>query len=135
MRVNCIVIGAGAAGLMAAREIAKAGDRVIILEARHRIGGRIYTLSSAKFSKPVEAGAEFIHGELPLTSSMLRAAHINCQPMAGSMYNLDQGVLEKKDFFEQEWELLLEELKKLKHDMTLETFLQHRFSGEKYNEL
>lgn len=73
MKVNCIIIGAGAAGLIAARDIAKAGEQVLILEARPRIGGRIYTISSSTFTRPVEAGAEFIQGDLPLTSSLLRS--------------------------------------------------------------
>jgi monoamine oxidase len=46
---NIIIIGAGAAGLMAARELARAGKRVTILEARDRYGGRIAPLSAAEF--------------------------------------------------------------------------------------
>ena len=40
---DVLIIGAGAAGLAAARELSCAGLRVIILEARDRIGGRINT--------------------------------------------------------------------------------------------
>jgi len=40
---DVLIIGAGAAGLAAARELSHAGIRVIILEARDRIGGRINT--------------------------------------------------------------------------------------------
>ena len=46
MKSNIIIIGAGAAGLMAARELGKAGKKVIILEARDRIGGRIKRMES-----------------------------------------------------------------------------------------
>ena len=64
--VDVIIIGAGAAGLAAARIISKTGKTVTVLEARNRAGGRIYTLHNDDFSFPVEAGAEFIHGNLPI---------------------------------------------------------------------
>src|ERR1700723_3019961 len=41
-----VVVGAGAAGLTTARELARAGKRVTILEARDRCGGRIFPLSA-----------------------------------------------------------------------------------------
>ena len=58
-----IVIGAGAAGLIAARELGRAGKKVTILEARDRCGGRIHPPPSAAFGYPTEGGAEFVHGE------------------------------------------------------------------------
>ncbi len=61
-----LVIGAGMAGLAAARDLVDAGHKVIVLEARERIGGRVYT--NRTFSDvPVEFGAEFIHGEMAPT--------------------------------------------------------------------
>ena len=45
---NIVVIGAGAAGLMAARALGRAGKTVTILEARERCGGRIHPLPSAE---------------------------------------------------------------------------------------
>lgn len=59
-RKDVIVIGAGMAGLAAARTLAEAGLRVTLVEARDRVGGRIYTLPGAPL--PIELGAEFIHG-------------------------------------------------------------------------
>jgi monoamine oxidase len=57
-----LVIGAGTAGLAAAHTLNQAGESVMVLEARDRIGGRVYTDRS--FSDvPVEFGAEFIHGD------------------------------------------------------------------------
>jgi len=60
-----IVIGAGIAGLAAARTLAEAGHRVTLIEARERVGGRIHTLPAVDGGLPVELGAEFIHGLPP----------------------------------------------------------------------
>jgi monoamine oxidase len=59
---DVIVIGAGVAGLAAARMLAEAGRRVALLEARDRVGGRIHTVQAIQGELPVELGAEFIHG-------------------------------------------------------------------------
>src|SRR5947209_4714369 len=56
---DVIILGAGVAGLAAARRVAAAGRRVLILEARDRVGGRIHTLRPPGWPGPVEAGAEF----------------------------------------------------------------------------
>ena len=56
-----IVIGAGVAGLAAARALHSAGAKVVVLEARDRIGGRIHTDRST-FGIPIELGAQYIQG-------------------------------------------------------------------------
>ena len=56
-----VVIGAGLAGLTAARELQRQGHEVVIIEARERIGGRIWT--SLKWpDMPLDFGATWIHG-------------------------------------------------------------------------
>src|SRR5258708_4636188 len=61
-KTDVIVIGAGIAGLVAARDLARRGARVTLLEARDRVGGRICTVQPVDSPKSAELGAEFIHG-------------------------------------------------------------------------
>ena len=56
-----VIIGAGLAGLAAARELQHSGHEVIVLEARERIGGRISTSLKWK-DAPLDLGASWIHG-------------------------------------------------------------------------
>ena len=73
-RVDVLVLGAGAAGLAAARDLSQAGLRVTVIEARPRIGGRILTRHDPRVPVPLELGAEFVHGEAPETLAIARAA-------------------------------------------------------------
>jgi len=56
-----LVVGAGAAGLTAAARLAEAGCRVVVLEARDRLGGRIWSHDPWRTGRPIDLGAEFIH--------------------------------------------------------------------------
>jgi monoamine oxidase len=71
---DVLVIGAGAAGLAAARSLAGRSLRVIVLEARDRDGGRVWSAPSARAAVPAELGAEFIHGRASETMALLREA-------------------------------------------------------------
>jgi monoamine oxidase len=72
--VDVIVIGAGAAGLAAADELARANHSVTVLEARDRIGGRVWTRNEPDLPTPLELGAEFIHGAAEPTFALLKRA-------------------------------------------------------------
>ncbi|MGH3704777.1 MAG: flavin monoamine oxidase family protein [Agromyces sp.] len=67
--VDTIVIGAGVAGLTAARLLTKAGQRVVVLEARDRVGGRVWT--DRRDRHVTDLGASWIHG---VTDSPVAAA-------------------------------------------------------------
>ncbi|MET4428732.1 MULTISPECIES: NAD(P)/FAD-dependent oxidoreductase [unclassified Mycolicibacterium] len=59
--IDVIVIGAGSAGVAAARELRDAGKNVVVLEARDRIGGRMWT-DRTIMTIPHERGASLCHG-------------------------------------------------------------------------
>jgi monoamine oxidase len=56
-----LIVGAGAAGLMTARELARSGKKVTILEARDRCGGRIYPLSAGPGEVPIFGTINYMH--------------------------------------------------------------------------
>ena len=72
--IDVLIIGAGAAGLAAARDLATAGKRVTIVEARDRVGGRIFSVYDDRSPLPLELGAEFVHGRHPALMRVLEDA-------------------------------------------------------------
>src|SRR5660398_137980 len=84
-KVDVIIIGGGASGLAAGKEISKAGKKVCVLEARNRLGGRIHTLNVPGFSTHIEAGAEFVHGDMPVTKSLLKEGGIEFNSIEGCL--------------------------------------------------
>src|SRR3981189_2368070 len=124
-----VVIGAGAAGLMAARELARAGKRVTILEARHRCGGRIPPVPAAEFGSPAEGGAEFVHGEAPVTHGLLREARVSLLPIQGTQWTVEDGKFSREDSHDPHEAELHKALQELKDDLTVAEFLRRHFAG------
>ena len=90
---NCdvIVLGAGIAGLTAARQLAQFGLRVRIIEARDRVGGRIFTQHIG--AESVELGAEFVHGKPPILWSLLEEAGLQADELKGKHFCWEQNRL------------------------------------------
>src|SRR5215475_11272477 len=68
---DVIIVGAGAAGIAAARRLAAAGRRFVLLEAADHIGGRCVTDRNT-FGVPFDRGAHFIHS--PSVNPLMRLA-------------------------------------------------------------
>lgn len=132
---HIVVIGAGAAGLMAALELARAGRRVTLLEARDRCGGRILELPAAEFGYAAEGGAEFIHGEAPVTHGLLREAGLSTRPMQGTRWRAEAGTLARNDLMQPGAERLQARMTALTADMTVTAFLTQHFAGPEDSEL
>ena len=132
---HIVIIGAGAAGLMAARELARTGKKVTILEARDRCGGRIHPLPSADFGYPAEGGAEFVHGEARVTHALLREARLSLLPIRGTQWTVEDGKFSREGSQDLHDAQLHNALKELKDDLTVADFLRRYFAGPKYHRL
>ena len=90
-----LVVGAGMAGLCAARELAEGGRQVLVLEARDRVGGRIRTHRDQ--GEVVELGAEFVHGQPAELWDVIREAELETYEIDGKDICHKNGKLKKCD--------------------------------------
>lgn len=121
---DVLVLGAGIAGLAAARMLAEFGLRCIVLEARDRVGGRIYSVQTKQ--GVVELGAEFVHGRDPVLWSLIDEAKANTAERDGSMLREDwDGELAEDEDAESGAEFdVLDKLADLPEDMTFSDWLE-----------
>lgn len=104
---DILIVGAGAAGLAAARELSAEGLKVIVLEARNRIGGRINT-HLEQF--PIELGAEFVHGKPRETLSIVERAKLTLQEVPNVHWYVDDGILTRSGEFWSKVEDVMKEM-------------------------
>lgn len=103
LMLDAVVVGAGAAGLAAAGRLRESGREVRVLEARDRVGGRVWTLRSPGLAVPVELGAEFLHGHTAEIARIARGAGLRMVDVAGRRWLGARGRIRLMDDF---WERL-----------------------------
>lgn len=102
---DVLVLGAGIAGLTAARRLAASGLRVHVVEARNRIGGRIFSRNAGE--EIVELGAEFVHGKPPVLWKLIEEAGLETYEFDGRHFCWEQNVLRAcSDDFGRDFEWL-----------------------------
>ena len=127
---DVIIVGAGVAGLAAARELTAGGLNVLILEARNRIGGRILTHRDPFLPAPVELGAEFVHGKPPVLWRLLDNGRFPVVDVEGQSWCRSSGSLVPCDGLEARTHGLLARMKSLAGaDLTFQEFLD-RVDGD-----
>jgi monoamine oxidase len=95
-QTQVVIIGAGASGLAAMRELDRAGYSTLCLEARNRIGGRIFTHRDALIPVPVELGAEFVHGRPPEIWEIIREANLTAFDTGSKAVQIANGRIEDR---------------------------------------
>src|SRR5579864_8405677 len=126
---DVIVVGAGAAGLAAAAELGRSGLSITILEARDRIGGRMFTQSDPVCHAPIEFGAEFIHGQPPEIWKPLQERNVKIHEVDGDTWCL-RNQLVTCDFF-SEVEEILQEMDDASPDQSFVSFLERCCQSKK----
>jgi monoamine oxidase len=106
---DVIIVGAGVAGLHAADILARGGARVRVLEARDRVGGRVFTVYEPGWPA-VEAGAEFVHGRPPTLMALLRRARLRPIEMQARHAIVEGGALRAANRLFEQASGLLEQL-------------------------
>src|SRR5262245_55521877 len=111
MDESILIVGAGAAGLAAARELTRAGREVVVLEARDRIGGRVFTHREKQIPVPIELGAEFVHGKSSELWSIATAANLQLYEVSERHWYFERGKVSKSGEFWRTIERLTNDMK------------------------
>jgi monoamine oxidase len=126
--LDVVVLGAGVAGLAAAWALSRAGCRVSVVEARPRVGGRIFTLYDPEWPLPVELGAEFAHGEAARVRATCDAARLSVEQLPDVHVASDaRGWRLLADFYGQV-ESVLAPAGRLRRDVSFADYLRSRRS-------
>ena len=120
------IIGAGAAGLSAARVLSGAQKRICLIEARPRIGGRVHSLHFADLPLPIELGAEFIHGEAASTFSIVESAALAVAQLPDDHWWLRGGKCERIADFWGGMDEVRAKIGSLRRDISFAEFLRRR---------
>jgi monoamine oxidase len=107
---DVLVLGAGVSGLAAAVRLAEAGCSVRVLEARDRIGGRVFTLRGGPWPVPVDLGAEFIQGRIPALFDLARRAGLPVVELGGERLRSQAGRVTHTERYPHGLDKILEKL-------------------------
>lgn len=119
------IVGAGMAGLNAARVLVNHGVSVEILEATDRIGGRVHTVHHEGSDLAVELGPEFVHGHPGVTLALVKQAGLEIEPICDTHHvRVDNRLVEIGDIWTR-FGSLLETAPEATRDESALAFFRH----------
>jgi monoamine oxidase len=123
------IVGAGAAGLAALRVLEQAGVNAQLLEARDRIGGRIFTIRDPGAPHPIELGAEFIHGSAEEVVQIVDEAKLVAYEISGQRWRTRGGRLSHLDDYWNRLHQVMRHLPSRGADRSFADFLDQNPGG------
>jgi monoamine oxidase len=128
---DVIVVGAGAAGLAAASELAHAGAHALLIEARERVGGRVWSHEEPGLPVPIELGAEFIHGRAAPTFDLVTKSGSAAVDAGGEHWSLRDGrLVHSRDLFRQVRVAMERSRALARRDLPFDRFLDDHLAAE-----
>ena len=108
---------------------------MVVVEARSVAGGRIRSLPIAHGEGVVEEGAEFIHGELPITNRLIDEAGLTKVKVDGKMFRKEDGRWRAQEEMIEGWDRLLSLMKDESYKTTMLGFMNKNFPADRYGSL
>lgn len=130
LQADVLIIGAGVAGLAAAAKLSQARLRVLVVEARDRIGGRVLTLHPAGFDTAVELGAEFVHGRPPETFELIMSGDLRAVKIEGQPFCSNEQGIGRCDFWERIEKVLAAMQKQASPRQSFDAFVKQLHDAE-----
>jgi monoamine oxidase len=131
-KTDVVILGAGAAGLAAARTLTEQGYDVLVLEARERVGGRIFTHRDRNSPVPIELGAEFVHGSAEATEQILQEAKVAAYDVGGRRWNIaGESARPLGDFWQRIDKIMRRLDARRRPDRSLQEFLDTKPGGRR----
>jgi monoamine oxidase len=110
--------------LAAASELARAGKRTLLVEARDRVGGRIWSHDEPGVPVPIELGAEFIHGRAEATFDLIAKAGSAAVDAGGDHWSVRDGrLVRSQDLFREVRIAMQRDETLVKRDMSFDAYL------------
>jgi monoamine oxidase len=120
---DVLIVGAGASGLAAAQALIEAGLSVVTIEARDRVGGRVWTRHEQGCEVPIELGAEFVHGKPREILDVVESAHLPLQELSGERWCSRKGELSICNNLYEHFEKVFKRMGGVERDQSFAEFL------------